>query len=260
MRLIADGVDRPRRRPGARRAARLQRPAAPAAPRRRGRRGADRARPRAAGADRARADRDDDAADGGRRVRGRLLEHPAVQRHGARRCSRSRRPRCGERRGPAPSGARRHPRCGSRTGCRSARTTCSGTSPRPRCPGWRRSQGDDLPAHAAARARARDRRADARGRPRRRAASMLTDLRDLTAAIARCRRLLDLDADPEAIDELLAADPALRAARPPRAGPPRAALHRRRRARAARGARPAGVDRRGAHARRPASRSASASR
>jgi len=39
---------------------------------------------------------------------------------------------------------------------------------------------------------------------------MLTDLRDLTAAIARCRRLLDLDADPEAIDDLLAADPALR--------------------------------------------------
>ena len=38
---------------------------------------------------------------------------------------------------------------------------------------------------------------------------MLTDLRDLTTAIARCRRLLDLDADPQAIDELLAADPAL---------------------------------------------------
>ncbi|HMS81686.1 MAG TPA: AlkA N-terminal domain-containing protein, partial [Burkholderiaceae bacterium] len=40
---------------------------------------------------------------------------------------------------------------------------------------------------------------------------VLADLRDLTAAIARCRRLLDLDADPEAIDDLLAADPALRA-------------------------------------------------
>jgi AraC family transcriptional regulator of adaptative response / DNA-3-methyladenine glycosylase II len=34
----------------------------------------------------------------------------------------------------------------------------------------------------------------------------LTDLRDLTAAIARCRWLLDLDADPVAIDELLGAD------------------------------------------------------
>ena len=34
----------------------------------------------------------------------------------------------------------------------------------------------------------------------------LTDLADLPAAIARCRRLLDLDADPEAVDEALAAD------------------------------------------------------
>lgn len=36
---------------------------------------------------------------------------------------------------------------------------------------------------------------------------MLSDLRDLTTAIARCRWLLDLDADPQAIDELLSADP-----------------------------------------------------
>jgi AraC family transcriptional regulator, regulatory protein of adaptative response / DNA-3-methyladenine glycosylase II len=34
----------------------------------------------------------------------------------------------------------------------------------------------------------------------------LSDLRDLTAAIARCRWLLDLDADPVAVDELLAKD------------------------------------------------------
>lgn len=39
----------------------------------------------------------------------------------------------------------------------------------------------------------------------------LSDLRDLTTAIARCRWLLDLDADPQAIDELLGADPALAA-------------------------------------------------
>jgi AraC family transcriptional regulator of adaptative response / DNA-3-methyladenine glycosylase II len=38
----------------------------------------------------------------------------------------------------------------------------------------------------------------------------LTDLRDLTAAIARCRWLLDLDADPLAVDTRLAADPGLR--------------------------------------------------
>ncbi|HUR78935.1 MAG TPA: AlkA N-terminal domain-containing protein [Acidimicrobiales bacterium] len=35
---------------------------------------------------------------------------------------------------------------------------------------------------------------------------ILDDVRDLTTAIARCRRLLDLDADPEAVDESLGAD------------------------------------------------------
>ena len=38
----------------------------------------------------------------------------------------------------------------------------------------------------------------------------LDDFRDLTVATARCRRLLDLDADPEAVDEALGADDALR--------------------------------------------------
>jgi AraC family transcriptional regulator, regulatory protein of adaptative response / DNA-3-methyladenine glycosylase II len=37
----------------------------------------------------------------------------------------------------------------------------------------------------------------------------LSDLRDLTAAVGRCRRLLDLDADPTAVDDHLAADPVL---------------------------------------------------
>ncbi|MET8117684.1 AlkA N-terminal domain-containing protein [Streptomyces prasinus] len=37
----------------------------------------------------------------------------------------------------------------------------------------------------------------------------LTDPRDLTVAISRCRRLLDLDADPVAIDDRLRADPVL---------------------------------------------------
>ncbi|AVT33860.1 AraC family transcriptional regulator [Plantactinospora sp. BC1] len=36
----------------------------------------------------------------------------------------------------------------------------------------------------------------------------LTDVRDLAPAVARCRRLFDLDADPEAVDALLGADPA----------------------------------------------------
>jgi AraC family transcriptional regulator of adaptative response / DNA-3-methyladenine glycosylase II len=39
----------------------------------------------------------------------------------------------------------------------------------------------------------------------------LADVRDLAPAVARCRRLLDLDADPEAVDATLAADPALAA-------------------------------------------------
>ena len=38
---------------------------------------------------------------------------------------------------------------------------------------------------------------------------VVDDLRDLTAAIARSRRLLDLDADPEAVDEALRNDPFL---------------------------------------------------
>jgi AraC family transcriptional regulator of adaptative response / DNA-3-methyladenine glycosylase II len=40
----------------------------------------------------------------------------------------------------------------------------------------------------------------------------LADVRDLAPAVARCRRLLDLDADPEAVDAVLGADPALAAA------------------------------------------------
>lgn len=39
---------------------------------------------------------------------------------------------------------------------------------------------------------------------------VLSDVRDLSAAITRCRRLLDLDADPVAVDDTLRADPALR--------------------------------------------------
>ena len=37
----------------------------------------------------------------------------------------------------------------------------------------------------------------------------LADIADLTTAIARCRRLLDLDADPEAVDGVLGGDPTL---------------------------------------------------
>ena len=50
----------------------------------------------------------------------------------------------------------------------------------------------------------------------------LDDLRDLSAAVQRCRRLLDLDADPVAVDELLRTDELLAsrvAARPGRRAP-----------------------------------------
>lgn len=39
----------------------------------------------------------------------------------------------------------------------------------------------------------------------------LADVRDLAPAVARCRRLFDLDADPDAVDATLGADPALAA-------------------------------------------------
>lgn len=42
-------------------------------------------------------------------------------------------------------------------------------------------------------------------------ALFLENVRDLATAIARCRRLLDLDADPEAVIDALSADPDLRA-------------------------------------------------
>ncbi|UQX09572.1 DNA-3-methyladenine glycosylase 2 family protein [Candidatus Mycobacterium methanotrophicum] len=38
---------------------------------------------------------------------------------------------------------------------------------------------------------------------------VLDDFRDLTTAVSRCRRLLDLDADPDAVIEVLRSDPAL---------------------------------------------------
>ncbi len=55
-----------------------------------------------------------------------------------------------------------------------------------------------------------------------RCALALADPRDLGAAVARCRRLLDLDADPVAVDDVLGGDPILRdlvAATPGRRSP-----------------------------------------
>ena len=38
---------------------------------------------------------------------------------------------------------------------------------------------------------------------------ILDEFRDLTSAISRCRRLLDLDADPDAVIDVLSSDEAL---------------------------------------------------
>ena len=82
----------------------------------------------------------------------------------------------------------------------------------------------------------------------------LSDLRDVTAAVQRCRRLLDLDADPAAISGFFARRPGDRAAggRLPRAA--RGGRGRRERDRDPGRARPAGVGRRRAAARRTACR------
>ncbi len=78
----------------------------------------------------------------------------------------------------------------------------------------------------------------------------LSDLRDVTAAVQRCRRLLDLDADPCAISGFFAGRSGDRAARGrlPRAA--RGRRGRRERDRRQGGAWPAGVGGRGAAARR----------
>ncbi len=89
--------------------------------------------------------------------------------------------------------------CGWRTGRRCTPPRCWTSSPGARCPGstrWstgRTGGGCGCPTdHVAATLR-------------------LADLRDLAPAVARCRRLFDLDADPVAVDQTLAADPALAA-------------------------------------------------
>ena len=76
---------------------------------------------------------------------------------------------------------------------------------------------------------------------------VLSDLRDLTTAVSRCRQLLDLDADPIAVLEALQGDPAVGPLVEADSGSPGARRRRRIRAGGARRHRPAGVGRRGAH-------------
>ena len=144
-------------------------------------------------------------------LRLRLLEHPPVQRHGAsgvRRDSDELAPGAAADRGRARPMAGRcwlpfRPPFAPRQPVRS--------SGRHRGAGRRGGARRCLPPDAAAPPRSGDRRADAAARPRAAAGSRSDDLRDLALAIARCRRLLDLDADPEAVVDALGADPALSA-------------------------------------------------
>ena len=79
----------------------------------------------------------------------------------------------------------------------------------------------------------------------------LADWRDLTTAVRRVRRLLDLDADPPAVDERSAADEALAAVGRQAPGRPRARQRRPVRDGREGDDRPAGLRRRRPHRRRP---------
>ena len=100
--------------------------------------------------------------------------------------------------------------CGFRCASRSTSRVCSRTSSRPPCPESRSTRPTPARTDASS------------GCPHGhgivelvplvdhvRCRLTLSDLRDLTAAVNRCRRLLDLDADPVAVDAHLAADDAL---------------------------------------------------
>ena len=118
--------------------------------------------------------------------------------------------------------------CTSPSAGRSVPTTSSGTSPLPPCPAWRRC------ATAATAARCASPTApgiiELAPTPERIVCRVsISDLRDLTTTIARCRRLLDLDADPLAVDTHLARRPGPRPAGGQGARPSRAPLRRRRR-------------------------------
>ena len=137
-----------------------------------------------------------------------LRQHPSVQRHRARRCTTARRPRCVT----APAGAARQ-RAGAielRLPCRGpfdgeALLTSSAARAVPGVEAW--------PTASYRRTLRLERGAGSVALTPERAAVncrlRLDDLGDLTAAVARCRRLLDLDADPGAVAEHLGADPLL---------------------------------------------------
>ena len=160
--------------------------------------------------------------------------------------------------GDGPSRAGPDQAAAGRTGRRSTRSGCSASWPRGPSPGWNRcrtagtggriqlpngtgilSLGPLVPAPGAA----------PPGPGYVDCELQLEDLRDLTAAVQRCRRLLDLDADPEAVTGYLSADPVLGPLALAASGTAVARARGRQRAGAAGRARPAGVGGRGPAAR-----------
>ena len=216
MRLIRDGiVDREGVRAWP--AARLQHAPAQPSHHRRGRH-----RPARPGTGPAQPDgthpaRDDRAPHRPRRLRRRLRQRAPVQRDGAPNLRRhaERPPGPGARRRPrarrAAAERRRegHPAPPALPADHSARRRCSSSSALARCPGSSRSTAPTyrrslrLPhGHGGRRARRQRRQRPTTAPPTWRATA-LSDLRDLTTAVSRCRQLLDLDADPVAICEAL---------------------------------------------------------
>ena len=220
---------RRRRRPRGRRRPRppaaLQRAPPQPPDHRRARRRAARHRPRPAGDDRPRAHRDDVDAVHGDRLRRRVRQRAPVQRHRAggvrgvavatAGCAAATvRRTAGGQRAPVPSPSTSP--CASRsTSARRWRSSRPGRSRRralrrrPRTTArWRcRTATASPPSTATPVVKG--------GRTHVRVTFRLADWRDLAPAVRRVRRLLDLDADPVAVDAALGSDPVLGAARRP---------------------------------------------
>ena len=129
---------------------------------------------------------------------------PSVLRERAMRRDGSVPSRAGQGRAPACCG------CAWRSARRSTSTGCSGTSPRAPLPGSR----SPLPVNTARTISLPNGYGLLSLRPVPGASWVecslaLSDLRDVTAAVQRCRRLLDLDADPCAISGFFAGDPVI---------------------------------------------------
>ena len=188
------------------------------------------------------------------RVRERLREHPPVQRHGARgvRDDADRAPDAAHARGRAATPLRAPPPPGTISVRLPFRAPLD-AGPlldflRTRAvPGVESVDADHVPPDAGAAVRRRDGRAHSPPRPHRVHPRASTTSATCPAAVQRCRRLLDLDADPVAVSALLETRPAPRpaGAQAPRAAGPRP--RRRLRAAGPRDRRPAGVRRRRPH-------------